>query len=403
MLESPRIEAAVAKAIDLQVIASSPVQFEWIRTRAAFDALEAEWNELFEKSGRDTQVFQTFNWNWHWANHFVGGDSDIELAIVVGRRNGCLITVWPLAKTRAHGVAQIAWMGEPVSQYGDVLLDAHQPDAMDILKAGWEFLSSHEKADVVIMRRVRADSIIAPLLQETGAIVTDRQQAPFLDLSSARSFEKYEARFSGRSRANRRRLARRLDERGEAKFERHESGLAAKRLTSAAVELKQRWLDDRGLVSAAFADPRTARFFADAAESREKSTSCIVSTITVDGEPAAVEVSFACKGRIAMHITTFNLEFEKSGVGVLRIEQSLRDAYEQGYETYDMLAPGAPYKFDWADKSIEVLDWSLPLTLAGHAYANLYVRFVRPNAKRALQALPPSVRRILTGKAARAA
>ena len=45
------------------------VSFELVTTRAAFDALEDEWNDLFARAGRSAQIFQTFNWNWHWANH----------------------------------------------------------------------------------------------------------------------------------------------------------------------------------------------------------------------------------------------------------------------------------------------------------------------------------------------
>ena len=42
-----------------------------VTTRAGFDALESEWNDLFDRAGSGQQMFQTFNWLWHWANHFL--------------------------------------------------------------------------------------------------------------------------------------------------------------------------------------------------------------------------------------------------------------------------------------------------------------------------------------------
>ena len=371
-----------------------------VTSRADFDALENEWNELFERAGRGTQVFQTFNWNWHWANHYLadapGGIEGLRLSIVTGRCNGRLIMVWPLVSERVRGITQIFWMGEPVSQYGDVLLD-NLPDAIEALRAGWQFLKASAKGDLVRLRRVRADAAVAPLLQEIGAGITDTQNAPYLDLASAKSFADYEQRYSPRSRRNRRRLLRRMEEQGPVVFERHKGGSKARALAVKALELKSSWLKDRGLVSHAIADARMSRFFADAAEGATRTTNCVVSALTTNGETAALEVSFTCKGRLAMHVIVFNLAYEKSGAGVLLLEQSLRDGYADKLIIYDMLAPGDNYKLDWSDATIAVCDWAKPLTLAGRTYAQLYLGFVRTHIKSVIGAMPQSIRRFVTG------
>ena len=48
---------------------ASDVAYALITKRSDFDALEDDWNALFARAGRPTQVFQSFNWNWHWANN----------------------------------------------------------------------------------------------------------------------------------------------------------------------------------------------------------------------------------------------------------------------------------------------------------------------------------------------
>lgn len=370
-----------------------------ITTRADFEALEADWNALFERAGRPTQVFQTFNWNWHWANHYLGdvpgGIAGLELSILAGRRNGKLVMVWPLVSERLRGVTQIFWMGDPVSQYGDVVID-DLPDTARVLNAGWVFLTRSASADIVRLRRVRADAVIAPLMGDIGASVTDHQTAPFLELASATTFADYEQRYAPRTRRNRRRLARRLEEQGPMTFERLRGGEEARALAVKALALKAEWLKDRGLVSHAIADARMSRFFADAAEGAVRPTNCIVSVLKSAGEPAALEVSFSCKGRLAMHVIVFNLKFEKSGVGVLLLEQSLRDGYRDGLGVYDLLAPGDNYKLDWADAASDVYDWAKPLSIAGHTYARLYLGFMRNHLKAAAAALPQSLRRIMT-------
>ena len=382
--------------------ASAPgpgLDLELITDRAAFDALEADWNELFARAGRPTQVFQTFNWNWHWSRHYLGcaegGVPGLQLSIITGRRNGRLIMVWPMAKGRIRGITQIFWMGDPVSQYGDVLIDS-LPDGNDVIRAGWSFLAARAKGDIVRLRRVRSDAAVAALMTDIGATISDRQTAPYLDLTSAKSFADYEPRYSAHARRNRRRLGRRLDEQGKVTFERLKGGARARDLAVKALELKAEWLASRGLVSHAIADARMARFFADAAEGATHPTGCIVSALNVDGEAAALEVSFTCKGRLAMHVIVFNLKYEKSGAGVLRLEQSIRDGYTDGLEVYDMLAPGDNYKLDWSDAAAEVIDYVQPLSLAGHAYGRIYLGLVRTRMKSAVSALPQSVRRVIT-------
>ena len=381
------------------VSADSALQLTLIKDRAAFEALAADWNDLFERAGRPTQVFQSFNWNWHWSRHYLwdaeGGKDGLRLSIVTGRRDGRLIMVWPLVSERVRGITQIFWMGEPVSQYGDVIID-DVPDSLDVLRAGWNFLRRHARGDIVRLRRVRADAAIAPLLAEIGATITDRQTAPYLDLASAKTFADYEQRYSKSARNNRRRLARRLEELGPLTFERHAGGAQARALAIEALELKAQWLADRGLVSHAISDARMSRFFADAAEGATHSTNCIVSVVKSNGVAAALEVSFTCKGRLAMHVIVFNLDFEKSGAGTLLLEKSVSDGFAENLAVYDMLAPGDNYKLDWSDATACVLDWVKPLSLAGHTYARIYLGFVRTRMKAAVSALPQSLRRIMT-------
>ena len=56
------------------------------------------------------------------------------------------------------------WMGAPVSQYGDVLID-DVDDPLELLRAGWQRITATIKPDVVTLPRVRAriSSAVRPL------------------------------------------------------------------------------------------------------------------------------------------------------------------------------------------------------------------------------------------------
>jgi CelD/BcsL family acetyltransferase involved in cellulose biosynthesis len=374
-------------------------ELSFVRDRAGFDALEAEWNDLFERSAASHQLFQSFNWLWHWCNHYL--DADSELLILTGRVNGKLVMVWPLVKVRLAGVTELAWMGDPISQYGDALID-DVSGAEDILRQGWRHLSANSGADIVKLRKVRKDARVTFLLEELGGDITERLIAPYLDLGSAPNFAEYEKRYSSGSRRNRKRLFRRLDEQGKITFEEIEGGSRVRDLITTAITLKRRWLKSRGLLSKAYVDDRISRFFSDAAEGSVKPCGCRLAVLSSAGRPAAIEIALRCKERTALHIIVYDLEFEKSGAGVLLLEKSLRNAGDSGVKCYDLLAPGDSYKLDWADGSVEVLDWALPLTIKGKVFSKVYLGFVRERLKAGHAALPAGIKRLLSGRFSRA-
>ena len=131
---SPALRApAVAADTDADACA-----FEIVSSRAAFDALADDWNELFARAGRGAQAFQAFNWNWHWCNHYLRPREERgrRLAVLTGRRAGRLVMVWPLVTSRVAGLLQLTWMGDPVSQYGDILAEP-SADTLQQQRAAW--------------------------------------------------------------------------------------------------------------------------------------------------------------------------------------------------------------------------------------------------------------------------
>jgi CelD/BcsL family acetyltransferase involved in cellulose biosynthesis len=341
-------------------------------------------------------VFQTFNWCWHWCNYFLASDGveKTSLAIVTGRSNGRLVMVWPLVLEIKGGLKQISWLGDPVSQYGDVIVEDGVVKSGD-LAAAWAYLKTELTPDLARLRKVRGDANVQAIFTTSSAIATERLEAPYLNLASAKSFDDYEQRHSPRARRNRKRLTRRFSERGGMEFIRVREGAQSRNLVRKAIELKQAWLTDRALVSPALSDPRTMKFFQAAAEGNTRPVGCVVSALKSNGEVTALEVAFACKGHLAMHIIVYNLAYEKAGAGVIQLEKSIRDAFNEGIHTYDLLAPSADYKLDWADDVMEVADWALPISLKGQAFARLYLGWLRPRAKSALIKMPAYLRRLV--------
>jgi CelD/BcsL family acetyltransferase involved in cellulose biosynthesis len=268
-------------------------------------------------------LFQGFGWLWHWCNHFLTpGDRKQSLAVVAGRRNGILVVACPFLVTSAGRLKILTFMGDPVRQYGDVLVETGPFAAQDV-RAAFEFAIKTTGVQLVHLRKVRADAAIAPVLRDRGAEVTDVQQAPCVTFVGTRDFAAFEQRYPKTARKNRRRQMRRLQEAGPTSFERLPPGDAASDAVDHALGLKRDWLRQRGLISPAVGDERTQSFFRDCAAGRGPQSGVEIGLVRSGNDVAAIELAIECKDRVAIHLIAYDPRFEKTGAGALLMEDSI--------------------------------------------------------------------------------
>jgi len=278
-------------------------------------------------------------------------------------------------------------MGEPVSQYGDVLL-ADEPDKAALLRQGWREIVDRLGADAVYLRKVRADADIQPLIASLGLTEVASAYAPYLDLDSAPDFAQYEKRYSQKARKNRRRLMRRLEEQGSIHIVRHQRGREARAAALEAIALKRAWTNASLRLAPSLEDARFAAFFADVAEARRRPAGCAVTTMRCNDVIASIAIDVSCARRRAAHVIVHDQRFQRLSPGTLLLQEWIRAASAEGIATFDLLAPAYAYKEDWADAGVAVGDYAGGFTWAGRLYAGLYLALLRPRLKAALEALP---------------
>jgi CelD/BcsL family acetyltransferase involved in cellulose biosynthesis len=364
--------------------------FTVIADRADFAALKQEWNSLFARAGRPHQLFQAYDWLRLWADHYL--DKRTRLSIVIARDHGRLVMIWPLVAIRRAGLIRLCWMGEPVSQYGDVLVE-DGPDRSYLLSQGWAFVKSLG-ADFIHLRKTREDAVVFALLREAGAQSIAMAAAPYLDLASTPNYEAYQLRYPAKQRARRRSLLRRFQERGGVAFERHGAGRAATGLVLQALQLKQKWLIARGIVAQVLQDSRFGSFLLDAAN-RGITPAVHVSAVCCNGETAAVEVSLECKNHRVAYLISYDIALAQYGVGIIAAEDSIRTAHASGLARFDLLTPADAYKLQWSDASVEVHDWAMPFSPAGKIYVRVWLAVVKERLKRGVKRWPTWLRRSL--------
>lgn len=380
---------------------NGPATFDIVTTRDAFNALESEWTRLFQQAGENRTVFQSFNWHWHWCNHFLapkpGSDEKpgkLQLFIVTVRRCGRLVMIWPLALQQTAAIKQLIWIGDPVSQYGDIIAQA-DADNTALLQQSWDFINDNSPANLIYLRKVRADALVAPFLQAEGLPIVECQEAISHDLRKDGNFENYSKRHKPRARRNRNRQLRRMEESGTVAFKVQPPGPEARTITLEAIAMKRVWLAEKGQVSRAYTDPRFDDFFAALAMGDDHPSGCCVSVLSCGDKTAAVEIGLNANDIRFMHIIVYNLQFERFGAGAQHMNGSIKHAFDQGLKTFDLLAPNTRYKTDWGDGITRVCDYAIGNTPVGKAYLWCYLKNLRPAMKAAIERIPRRARRLL--------
>jgi CelD/BcsL family acetyltransferase involved in cellulose biosynthesis len=170
---------------------------------------------------------------------------------------------------------------------------------------------------------------------------------------------------------------RRLEEQGKVVISDSPPGPVAAGLAGLAIDLKRAWLEDRGLVSLALASDATRDFMAAVAGDAARPVGCHVSALTLDETPTSLQIGFLCKGHFALHVLVYALAHEKSRTGTLHLEELLRRAFKEGWQRIDLLAPKADYKMDWADGTVGMGDYAVPVTMKGRAFTRIYLGGLR--------------------------
>ncbi len=357
-----------------------------------FLALRDDWDALFERAALPQQVFQSHVFLRHWAAHYL--DRNSTLSIVTARRRGELAMVWPLVRQRRCSLDTLRFMGVPVAQFGDLLVE--HPDDGNLLQAGWRAVRGLG-ADLFEARKLRADSVLARSQLLEQATRLELHEAPFADLAWRVGENGPSTAYPSRERSNHRRRLRRLEERGPLSFEAPPPGPEAAALASEAIAMKQASLLRHGTIAPTVGDPRFGAFFKDLAADAEGGTTLRVSAIRCDGAAIAIDLSLDCKGRSFGHVIATHPDHERGGVGRILVHHSFASARARGSSIFDLLAPADAYKLEHADGMVPVGDLLLPLSLKGRLVCGLGIQHLRPALKSAAKRLPPGIaRRVAT-------
>jgi CelD/BcsL family acetyltransferase involved in cellulose biosynthesis len=369
----------------------SDLEVQVVDHPSALALVAAEWRTL-EALSPASAVFQSFAHIELWARHFIDASHGNALHVAVVRQEGRPLLILPCAVSGSSmlRIARIA--GDPVAQFSDILIDPARASraAFDAALLSLKDIG----VDALLARRVRDDSHFLRLAAPRLRPATARTVAPYADLSAFADFAAYRRSLSKGMRQSLRNRRHHLEKLGDFRFEIWAGGVEARAAVADAVDLKRKWLVQRGNLSSAFVDPATKACLLDLAESTE--SGAVVARLVIGGEAAAIRFGFEHCGTHFAYMSAYDARFAGVSPGKLLMEHVVSGFHERRLSRLDMLPPAGRHKSEWCRLETGAADYTLPLSRAGRAYAEIYQERLRPALKRGFELMPAPLRSLAT-------
>jgi CelD/BcsL family acetyltransferase involved in cellulose biosynthesis len=320
-------------------------------------------------------LFQTSGWLAAAARAALSSPRT-EIRILLAKRAQVFVAAIPFSIRTQLGIRIATPLGDPLSQYSDILMDdeAYEQLEPDALASAFALMPD---VDVFSFRRVREDAKINKFIRCCHGEQVLLSAAPFSDLTRYQDFDAF-LKAHRKAHRNRNRLRRRAQNEGGLSFEVAMSRARAAELARHALALKREWLRQQFRLLGTLKAPEWCEALVDAVEYSAPSTEPLVTALHAKGRPAAIEVGFVRRGRYYAFLGAYDPEFASWSPTDLLMEDTVSWCFGHNIACYDLLPPDDPYKAKWTNGSIAVADWMICRSLGGRWYVRCRSRILRP-------------------------
>ena len=358
-----KIEAMAARAVH------APSPADAIELTVASDpfALETEWRAL--QADAVTTAYQSYQWATCWQEH-VGAPNGVQPLIVMGRaRDGEPLFILPFGLVTRQGCHVLTWLSAPHCSYGYGVFSrrflGQHAAQFDLI---WDrILALLPRLDAVDLRNQPEEHLghanpFAALKRTPSA---DRSHV----LNLAGSYDElFKAKHKSRTRRRLRQHEKELAGSGTLRRTRAKDAHDIDRALDCTFAQKRDQLSGNGIETPF--DEAFQNFLRALSHRADARVNCLY--LELDGDIVATNIT-AAHGDVCYGLITSMApgDLRRLSPGTLAMNFSIETALENGLTAFDFSPGDAGYKARWADRTVELFDTRMALTLKGAAYCAL--------------------------------
>jgi CelD/BcsL family acetyltransferase involved in cellulose biosynthesis len=357
-------------------------------------AIEKQWRALEANPSQPITVFQSYDWIKAWCETYCTDETQCGLHLITGYDNDKLMFVWPLAVTRRHGITILSWLTEPYGQYGDVICAQGQCPRQWIGNA-LRLVERLAGIDMLRLRHVRADSILATVAEAELTNARYNERAPYLDLTAYANEAAYDERYSSTQRKRRKKIRKALEDMGPVSFQQLPIGALSDKAMNEAFSEKNKWLAERGRINRVMGETRHIDFLKKLSRTKSEGVEVVVTELKAGDTPVSWEIGFRFSDAHFAYITSHVNNMTDLSPGRLHMDLSQRACLAAGLKRFDLMVPYDAHKESWSSACMPTEDYFLALTWKGKLAGHAYLKTIRPWLRATYYKLPQNVLRLI--------
>lgn len=341
-IAAPNVAGAPARPLAANVVRHVVTE---VTDRAAFIALEDEWNTLVRQT--DDQIFYRHEFIRVWLDNFA---PSAELKVLTLRDGeGRLEAVLPLVLTRTRLYGVPVRELHSASNLHSCRFDLIAQDAEKAAAAFFAHLSDDPSWDVLRLVDVPEGGKAYRLLARaqragfpTGSWTS--LNSPYVPLPD--TVEALQQQVDSKFRANVRRRRRKLEQKGAVTFERVEGGAQVAYHLEEGFRLEASGWKGRGGTAIA-QDEATRGFYSELARTASHLGSLCLYFMRLDGRAVGFHYALEYGGRYLLLKPAYDEQFKECSPGQLLMDEVLKECVQRKLPEFDFLGPDMPWKRDW--------------------------------------------------------
>lgn len=335
------------------------------------------WLELERESADSDAAFQSFAWCSAWAETWCGPDGAAQLDVKLIYLGETLVALLPLMIYKSEGVSILTMLGEPHTQIANVLIrpGGNLLDGIRLALAEAEFMSG---ADVVQLGLLPEGSALAKVFD--GEDLCDDPASPvsLFTWSGIKTGEDYLESLSKNRRKDYHRKLRMLEEHGTVSFETIDaSSFRFSETIRMALDRKQRWLAENGMLSCGLTMPCVGEFLTSLSP-WDGTFTPEVDILSVGHDPVAFVINLTGNGCRHAWLSSYYDFYTPMSPGMLAHQFSISASIDAGLTSYSFLGHPTAFKEAMSNEAVPLLRYEKALTPRGSVWLKVWWNGVRP-------------------------
>lgn len=360
------------------------------KNAAAIATLKEDWLAL-EAEAEGATFFQSFEWCRNAIEHAQQREQDAEFFVILVYASHKLVGLLPLMTIDKPFRKVLTGIAEPFQQYSEMLVaPGHDPEAMFVLVKELILTSG---ADYLHLGQVRQTGNLYKAIAGIAPASGEDEGAPYVPLHQWSNYDEYFRTIKPKTRKNMRNARNRLEKNGSLEHRVYFEGKEHDDVISRTFAGRADWLSRMGVASRAFNNVGFEEFLDRLKSGRNSGVKTVAMSLVYRGKPIAEQWGFIFNKRYYAYISTWDKTYEESSPGKLHLGEVLKSCFENDIEVADFMIPVVPYKQTWAPSYVPVRDHVLVITPRGWLYANVWLGWARPLAKKIAYAIPKGLRK----------